>query len=194
MSGIVGVLLAAGAARRFGSDKLLHPLDDGTPLGLAAGRKLIAAVPDSLAVVRADNHGLAEALAGIGFHIVINPWPEQGLSSSLRQGVAARADATGWLIALADMPWVMPATLDLLARRLAAGASVVAPLHRGRRGHPVGFAAHWASQLQHLTGDQGARELLARRSAEILLEPVDDPGVLADVDLRDELHWRAENA
>jgi len=186
MRPVTGILLAAGAGRRFGvhsgTHKLLQPLPGGEPLAVAAGRNLIAAVPGSIAVVRAGDLQLAAALAAVGLRIVEHPGADGGLGTSLAAGVAAAPDAAGWLIALGDMPWVQPETISALAQALAGGASLVAPTTAGRRGHPVGFAAFWQNHLLDLKGDQGARDLIAAQAGRLLLLPTEDPGVLLDVD------------
>jgi molybdenum cofactor cytidylyltransferase len=187
VTGIVGVLLAAGASRRFGPGKLLHPLPDGEPVGIAAARHLVAALPDAVAVVRAGDQGLADALAAIGLRVVANPLADLGMGTSLAAGVRATADAAGWVVALADMPWIRPETIAAVAQALRAGASLAAPLHAGRRGHPVGFAARWQTALLALGGDAGARDLLAAHAAELSWLPTGDPGVLRDVDQADDL-------
>jgi len=182
MSDIVGVLLAAGAAQRFGAPKLLQPLPDGTPVGVAAARALRAAMARVIAVVRPGDVALHEALVAVGVEVVENPRAEEGMGTSLAAAVRATADAAGWLVALADMPWVAPATVQALADRLRAGASIVAPVCGGRRGHPVGFAAHWGGALQSLRGDEGARGLIAAQAGKLVLVATGDAGVLADVD------------
>lgn len=182
MTRIVGVLLAAGAGRRFGAAKLLHPLPHGTPVGLAAARSLIQALPEALAVVRPGDSTLSTALAACGLRVIENPAAEQGMGGSLAAGIAAAPDADGWLIALADMPWVRPATIRSLAEALRDGASMVAPVCDGRRGHPVGFASQWGSRLCDLSGDQGARALLTDHAAQLVLRPTNDRGVLYDID------------
>jgi molybdenum cofactor cytidylyltransferase len=77
------------------------------------------------------------------------------------------------------MPNVQPATLQRVARELASHAVVYAQ-YKGRRGHPVGFSGELYSELAALTGDEGARRVIARYPAFAL--NVDDPGVLVDVD------------
>jgi molybdenum cofactor cytidylyltransferase len=186
-----GILLAAGAGRRFGvhggAHKLLQPLPSGELVGVAAGRNLMAAVPDSIAVVRAGDLALATALGAIGLCIVEHPRADDGLGTSLAAGVAATPDAAGWLIALGDMPWVQPETILALTEALAAGASLVAPLYAGRRGHPVGFAAPWRQRLMGLKGDRGARDVIAAHAKQLVLLPTQDPGVLLDVDVPEDV-------
>lgn len=182
MTGIVGILLAAGTGRRFGADKLLQPLAGGAAIGVAAARSLVAAVGEGVAVVRAGDRALAAALEGAGLRVVVNPLADAGIGTSIAAGVAAAPNAEGWLVALADMPWIAPATSAAVAAALADGAPLAAPAHGGRRGHPVGFAACWRSELVALTGDQGARHILDAHADDLVLLPTDDAGVLRDVD------------
>lgn len=184
---IVGILLAAGGSSRFGSDKLLYPLADATPLGVAAARRLRPACDRVLAVVRPGSDRLADLLAAEGFESVVCPDAARGMGHSLAAGIRAAPYAAGWLIALADMPYIAPATHVRVAEALRAGGSIVVPEYQGRRGHPVGFGAAWGTQLALLSGDEGARGILGRVPDAIVRCTVDDPGVLRDVDRRADL-------
>lgn len=180
--GIVGVLLAAGFGRRFGSDKRLHRLADGRPLAVTSAEGLLAACGRAVAVVRPEDRELAEALRGLGCEVVAAPLAAQGMGYSLAAGVAAAAEADGWLVALADMPGIAPASYEAVLRALRAGAAVARPCYDGQPGHPVGFAGEWRAQLLALSGDVGARELVRAAGERLLRCPVDDPGVLLDID------------
>jgi molybdenum cofactor cytidylyltransferase len=187
MTGLAGILLAAGTGKRFGSQKLLHPLPDGVPVGVASARALVQAVPNTFAVVQPGDRLLIEAFSAIGLRIVENPLADHGMSTSLAAGVSAAGEASGWLIALADMPWIRPATIRVLADMLQDGASMVAPIVGGRRGHPVGFSRRWGDKLRTLGGDDGARGLLAEYADQLILVTTVDAGVLEDVDYPDDL-------
>jgi len=104
------------------------------------------------------------------------------MGESLAAGVRAAPDAAGWLLALADMPFIAPGSHQAVVSCLQAGASLAAPQYAGRRGHPVGFAREWFPQLAALTGDQGAKGILENHRQELILCPVDDPGVIWDID------------
>jgi molybdenum cofactor cytidylyltransferase len=191
---IVGILLAAGRSVRFGSDKLIEPLLQaagdcaaGTPIGVAACRHLGAAVSATVAVVRPSDTALATMLRDAGARIVECARAEEGMGASLACGVQAAPDADAWLIALADMPWIRPSTINLLASALAAGADIVAPSYGGERGHPVGFARRHYAALAASTGDEGARAVLLANHATLHFVATDDPGVVRDVDTRDQL-------
>ena len=165
-----GILLAAGAGSRFGGGKLRHPLADGTPLGVMAARHLLTALPDVLAVVRPGDAALEALLRAAGCEVTV-----------------CRREADGWVIALADMPSIHPATITAVAQALAAGAPLAAPTFEGRRGHPVGISARFVSELLALDGDAGARELMMTHKQEIVLLDGDDAGVLLDIDRREDL-------
>ena len=182
---VVGILLAAGDATRFGGDKLGAPLADGTPLGVAALRNLIPAVDAVVAVMRPYDAAMAAAFAAEGARITACPHADEGLGASLGWGVRAAPAAAGWLIALADMPWVRSETIAELVTALRAGALIAAPECRGRRGHPIGFAAAYYPRLSALSGDEGGKQLVLTDRP--LLVATDDEGVLRDVDTRADL-------
>jgi molybdenum cofactor cytidylyltransferase len=184
---IFGVLLAAGSASRFGSHKLLHPLPDGTPIGVAAARHLKQGVEQAIAVVRPGDLKLQNLLRAEGLDIVISDHADRGLSASLVSGIRAAANADGWLIALADMPWIKPRTICSVARMLENGIDLVAPYYQGQRGHPVGFSRVLMPDLLSLAGDRGAGDLLRTKSGLLHCIDCDDPGILRDIDTTDDL-------
>ena len=188
----IGVLLAAGRGTRFDSsgqsNKLLAPLDErGMSVAGAAARRLRSSVPTVLAVVRPGDETLAHALNEAGCDVVFAPDAARGMGASLASAVRATLDAQAWIVALADMPWIEPATISAIARWLDAGASIVVPCYRGVRGHPVGFGAVHGEALAALDGDIGARTLVASASDTVTKLDVDDPGILADVDTPNDL-------
>jgi molybdenum cofactor cytidylyltransferase len=181
-NGIVGILLAAGSGTRFGGDKLLHPLADGTPMAVAAARTLRRACAHCVSVLRPDQETLAALLAGEGVAVRFDPEARQGMGRSLAAAVRSAPEAAGWLVALADMPFIAPATCRAVAAALRDGAGLAAPFLGERRGHPVGFSRPWFEALSALQGDLGARGLLADQPAALVRVPCDDPGILIDID------------
>ncbi|MDE2088652.1 MAG: nucleotidyltransferase family protein [Gammaproteobacteria bacterium] len=188
---ICAVLLAAGSGRRFGSNKLLAPLAEGTPLALAAARVLQAALSDVVAVVRPQDHDLARLFAAQGVRVTPFSGADQGMGASLAFGVRSTSAANGWLVALADMPFIQPATVAAVARLLQNGAPMAAPFYGSQRGHPVGFGRKFFDDLAALEGDSGARALVERYAK--LLSPLvcDDPGILIDIDTPRDLQRHA---
>jgi molybdenum cofactor cytidylyltransferase len=194
---VVGLLLCAGSGSRFGGDKLLAPLaretvlvPAGTPVGIASCRHLRAAMPRVAAVVRPSDWPLIDGLTECDVEIIKCARAEAGMGASLACGVAATADADGWVVALADMPWIAPSTIALVAEALAKGADIAAPVYREERGHPVGFSRRHGEALAALDGDEGARRIVVANSDCITLIEVDDPGILRDVDTPDDLATR----
>jgi len=181
-AGPCGILLAAGASTRFGSDKLLHRLEGGRPIAAVALAHLRAALPHVVAVVRPSATALANLLSEGGATVILCADADAGMGASLAAGVGAAADASGWVIALADMPYIKPETIAKVAASLSGGADIAAPAYRGARGHPVGIAAQFRAQLQALHQDEGARALLQQHADLIRLVEVDDPGVCRDID------------
>jgi molybdenum cofactor cytidylyltransferase len=156
-------------------------------VGVAACRNLIAAVPTVVAVVRPGDAALAAALSAAGARVIECPRADEGMGASLACGVQAAADADGWIVALADMPWIRPDTIARVATALTEGAIVAAPFHEGVRGHPVGFARACGLELAALAGDEGAKSVLAAHRQQLVRIDVDDPGALRDVDTPQDL-------
>lgn len=188
---VVGILLAAGAGTRFGGDKLLARLRDHTPVGVATLRALTSVVTHVIAVVRPGDDALETALAAGGAHVIACDRAAEGMGASLACGVRSAhemwPDARGWLVVLADMPWLTSSCIAPVAEAIARGASIAAPNYRGSRGHPVGFAARHYDELAALGGDQGARPLLVQHANEIEFIETEDAAVVRDVDTRADL-------
>ena len=179
------IVLAAGKGSRFlGTDhKLAQGLDGATVLGTTLQHAIASHLP-VVVVTTARLADLARRSVAARDVIVVpevgapgNGGP--GMGHSISVGVAARPDAAGWLILPADMPRVLPVTLQLVARQLAHHAVAYAQ-HKGRRGHPVGFSPELYAELAALSGDEGARRVIARYPA--FGVEVDDAGALLDVD------------
>lgn len=189
-----GILLAAGYGRRFdptgGQDKLLAPLADGRPVLWHSARALADALPGSLAVIRPGQPERARWLCEAGCRVLEAPAAEAGMGHALAAAVAASAEADGWVVALADMPWLPAAAIRAVAAQLTTPSTIAAPRHAGRRGHPVGFGRAWGERLMALKGDQGARAILDATA--VSLFDWSNPGVLRDVDTRDDLVNRAK--
>jgi molybdenum cofactor cytidylyltransferase len=184
----VGLLLAAGYGRRYGSDKRKARLPAGTPLLLASLRAAEAVMDEVWVVLRPEDDLEDLALAG-HTRIVRCEHAHHGMGSSLACGVQAisqASDAKALMLLLGDMPWIRPGTLETLLGR-AAEDSIVVPLAAGRRGHPVIFGRRFWPELMALEGDQGARSVLARYREAMIPVDTQDPGVLLDVDTPDAL-------
>jgi len=179
---LVGLLLAAGTATRFGSDKLRHPLPHGVAVAVQAARHLMAEVPRVIAAVRPGADETALSLAAEGCEVVICERAPEGMGASLACAVRAAGEADGYLVALADMPFVRRTTIAAVREALERGALVAAPYWRARRGHPVGFSGALRVELEALAGDEGAKRVLEAHAERLVKVPVGDPGVLRDID------------
>ena len=179
---IVGLLLAAGSAKRFGSDKLLHPLQHGVPIAVQAARHFKKEIPRVIAALRPQSEKLAELLKAEGCEVTLCANADEGMGASLACAVRAAGPADGYLVALADMPFVRPSSIAAVRDALGNGARIVAPYFRTRRGHPVGIAGSFFEQLIELGGDEGARKILATHEGDLVKVPVGDPGVIRDID------------
>lgn len=177
-----GILLAAGQSTRFGSNKLLNPLPDGTPMAVACARTLHAVLEHCIAVVDDSQGTVARLLAEAGLQVIANPRALEGVGTSIACGVAASPGAGGWVIALADMPGIPARVIRQVAGGLARGADIVAPVCRGQRGHPVGFAARHAPALLALNADSGARDIIAANHDTLELIETQHRGVIFDID------------
>ncbi len=181
-----GILLAAGAGSRFGGGKLLHLLQ-GVAIGVHAARNLMAAGLPVTAVVRPGSDELRRLLEDAGCAVTVCENAADGMSASFAHAVAHAGNAAGWVVALADMPRVRPATIRQIDDALKQGALIAAPEYHGERGHPVGFHASLRDELLALHGDEGARAVIMRHRAQLRLIACDDPGVVYDIDSRADL-------
>jgi len=182
---IVGLLLAAGSASRFGSDKLRHALPHGVPIAVQAARNLKSELARVVVVVR--DAQMRPLFTAEQCEALVCENAADGMGASLACAVRAAGKADGYVVALADMPFVRPTTIAAVRDALAAGARLAAPYFRARRGHPVGLAGVFYEQLVSLGGDEGARHLVAAHEAALVKIPVGDPGVIRDIDRPEDL-------
>ncbi|MES2533434.1 MAG: nucleotidyltransferase family protein [Pseudomonadota bacterium] len=165
------IVLASGRGERFrASGGTVHKL-----LALLGGKPVLE---HTLAAVRAS---------GLRWHLEDAGHP--GMGDSIAAAVRATVDADGWLVLPADLPLVRATTLRQVADVLAGASAAVQPTYQGERGHPVGFPATCRDDLLALGGPRGAASVLQALRLEGLAVdlPVDDAGVLADIDTLDDL-------
>lgn len=184
---VPGVLLAAGTSDRFGERNKLLADCEGEPIVDRSARTLVEAGLDPVvAVLGHEAERVREALGDLSVRTVVADRYRRGRGASVRAGIEAirelepAADAA--VVALGDMPFVDPGTIDALVDAHAAGVGdALAPAHDGVRGNPVLFDRIHFDALAALEGDVGGRSILldGERSA---LVAVDDPGVRRDVD------------
>lgn len=173
----VAVVLAAGAARRFGSDKLSASFR-GEPLFVHALRAACAAPVDRVILVA--HPALQIDVQPDGPRLEVVRVNTTALSNSLRAGIAVAGEVDGVFVFLGDMPLVPHDVAPKLADRIGAGYAAL-PRHQSELGHPVLLSARALRDMAALTGDAGAGKLLRSRD-DVVLVDVDDAAVLADVD------------
>lgn len=188
MRAVGAVVLAAGESRRMGRPKMLLPWESSTVLGTVVSR-LLALPLEAVAVVLGHNaEAIRTALApltGDGRLLAVNnPAYGSGMLTSVQAGVSALPEqCSAFLLALGDHPAVVPAVaLALLARHQAEPAAIYIPTYQGRRGHPVLFPLCYRAEIRSLPPEEGLRGLLRRHPEAVRELPVDDAGILVDLD------------
>lgn len=176
------ILLAAGASTRLGRAKQLLEVD-GIPLLRRAAHALLATSPVVLVVVLGhDATAMRAVLADVAARVVVATDHAEGLSASLRAGIAALPpDCEGALVALTDQPALDAAHLLALRDRWRANPSrAIASAYAGVLGVPALLPRGWFGELSRLSGDVGARALLRSRAAEVIA--VDAAALAHDID------------
>ena len=181
---IAAVVLAAGASSRMGEPKPLVRLGDRPLLAHVLDGLRRSGVGDTILVLGDSADRVRAELPTEGARVVENPAFRDGMSTSLRKGLAALPpEAAAFFVVLADEPFVRPGTYDaLIAAREATGARILVPTYHGVRGNPVLLDRSLAPEADTITGDRGCRELHQRHPNDTVEVPVDDPGVLLDLD------------
>lgn len=184
------VLLAAGRSSRMGGPNKLLALFDGKPLvRRTAERALGSKASGTIVVTGHQRERVQAALAGLHVAFADNPDFADGLSTSLKAGIAyLPEDSAGVMIVLGDMPGVSSEDLDRLidAFRKAGGNSVVRASHDGKRGNPVLLPRSLFPAIAHLEGDTGARHLVEAEGLDVIDVEI-GAGASVDVDTREAL-------
>jgi len=177
---LAAIVLSGGKSERMGSPKALLRFRGQTFL-----ERILAAIGSSAidrVIVVAGHHYETIVSTFPGLPVVFNPDYEKGMSTSVQAGIRALpAGVSGAVIFLVDHPMVDPGTIESLGTRLRPGCIIV-PVHGGRRGHPVVFAADLFEEILGLSPDQGLNTVVRRNRDRVIEVSVDDPGVLVDID------------
>lgn len=187
------LILAAGAGRRMrGTDKLLEPVG-GVPL-LRHIATQARAVGPLWVCLPPDAPQRRAVLVGLTCQIVPVPDADQGMSASLRRGVAALpTDAPGVMLVLADMPELSAADFQCMSNSFRTAPDQIhrAVNAQGQPGHPVVFPARLRGALGEVSGDQGARDIL--RSERVITVPLPGQRATTDLDTPEAwADWRAD--
>ncbi len=189
MHQVVGILLAAGRGLRFDPegrrDKLLERLDSGQTVLKQSALRLSAWVDRLVIVTRPGRtQALQASCPGLEADWVEALDADLGMGASLKAGVSALPKPLrGWLIGLADMPWISPQTYQQVRQALDRDGDVVRPVHHGYPGHPVGCASRLSDAMLSLPVTGGLASVFRRPDLNVQHLEVVDPGCIRDIDL-----------
>lgn len=179
---LAAVVPAAGLSRRMGREKILLPFRRSTVLETVLETLVAAGIKEVVAVLRPDLPSAADRASRAGARVVFNARPEEDMLVSIRLGLeAVSPDATAVFVWPADHPAVSPDTIGLLARR-ADRAHALVPFYRSRRGHPALIGRDLLSEIARIPPREGLRHLWRMRPEALREIPVEDPGVVRNID------------
>lgn len=184
----VAVLPGAGASRRMGRPKLLLPYRGGTLVGAVVEALRGGGVSTIVLVTSPEDEDLRAWAREAGVMTAVNPDPQRGMLSSIREGIAALG-RTGeiLLVSPADLPALRSETVAALIQQMEeTGAPLAVPVYQGKRGHPLAIAPTLIPEIDTLDPDVGLKQLRDRHEALLLEMEVEDPGVVQDVDTPEE--------
>jgi len=188
-----GIVLAAGLSTRFGRPKQLTNLK-GKPLIEWVVDACLGSRLDKIVVVLGANAPQIAAHLSLRYPdrritALINPQYKEGMSGSLRTGLAeVLTDFPSVMFLLGDQPLVGSALIDrLLAKFRESEKDICIPVHMGRRRNPTLFSSKLYKDLLNVSGDIGAREIIRNHPEAVLSVPVEDPLPFLDVDTEKDL-------
>jgi len=187
---ISAIVLAAGESRRMGQIKQLLDWRGKPLLGHVLDSLRSSPVDEIILVLGYEAERILERVATQQVQVVLNPDYRSGMLSSLKQGLKAiHPHAEAFLIVLADQPEIPPGMIRRLIdefRSVRPAKSIVIPAYQGRRGHPALFSVKYCTEILQLSGETGAREILARHPDEVLTVEMDKDAVVIDVDTEED--------
>ncbi|MCB2425580.1 nucleotidyltransferase family protein [Methylophaga pinxianii] len=183
---IEALLLAAGRSSRFGEDKLLVEMtikDKKCPLIDHVLHNWLQVFERVTLLVRADHvelhHYLKSSSNALRIRLAESQNAQLGMGHSIALGVKSTIYSDGWVIGLADMPFIPVNVIEAVYLALMNGSEIALPVRDKQRGHPVGFSKQYQQQLLSLTGDSGARSIVTKNLASVTRVPTqrckDDP-------------------
>jgi len=193
MTRISAILLAAGESKRMGTDKLSLPWGRKTVLEHCLRVLLSSEVGEVWVVLNRQTWELGQRLRMPRVKLVRNPRSQEGMSTSIRKGIQAMGQKSrAVLIALGDHPLLKVNTVNALIRAyVEKKGTIIVPVFRGKRGHPVLFDRRYVKELLKLKKDVGARALLERHRKEVYEVNSKSEGVVVDIDTWEEYRRRA---
>jgi len=183
---IAALLLAAGKSSRMGGPNKLLAEVEGRPMVTRVAQRLLSSRARPIVAVLGNQADAVDAALGkLPLERVRNPEFAEGLSTSVKRGIAALPpDIDGVLICLGDMPLVSGRDLDRLiaAFNPLEGRAIVVPTRDGKRGNPVLWAKRFFSDMAELKGDVGAKHLIGEHAELVAEVEMESDSVLVDID------------
>ena len=177
---IAVILEAAGDSKRFGSNKLLHVMEDGRPM--------IASILDAVRPVEAYKKIIVTQYDGIAklapdFEIIRNDRPDLGISRSMQLGLTASGDSDAYMFCVCDQPGLTSATIERLMEAYKKGtAGIVSLAWQGNMRNPKIFSSLYREELMCLSGDTGGRQIIDAHKNDLLLVEADSEDEVTDID------------
>jgi molybdenum cofactor cytidylyltransferase len=186
---IASIVLAAGRSSRMGPrNKLLEPVNGEPMIRRAAATALASGTAPIVVVTGYEAAAVTATLHGLDVTAILNPDYADGLSTSLRAGLRALSpDIEGALILLGDMPETEVGVLRALMAAFTDASAICVPMRHGRRGNPVLWGRRYFAEMMELTGDTGAKPLMARHEAKLVDVEVMTDSIFHDIDAPDDL-------
>jgi molybdenum cofactor cytidylyltransferase len=186
---VAAIILAAGRSSRMGTPKLLLPYNGRPIVNWVLGAACASRVDPIVVILGHEAQQVDAALrAERGFLAIHNQWYAEGMSTSLRIGLAVTSkDVDGAIILLGDQPLITAEIINaMIAESASAPDAIIAASYQGRRGNPVLFPRRYFAELETITGDEGGRLVLARHLERVRLVEIDDALAGFDVDTPEE--------
>ena len=188
---VAAIVLAAGRSSRMGSrNKLLERIDGKPLIGRVVKAAIAGGAEPVIVVTGFESYRIEAALRGLSVTYVHNPDLDEGMSSSIKAGLKALPkDCDGALILLGDMPEIAASDLEALFDAFAQKGrdAICIPMRDGRQGNPVLWGAAYFAEMMRLSGDAGAKRLIAKHEAHVIEVAVKSDAIFADVDTAEDL-------
>jgi len=187
---IHAVLLAAGRSERMGRNNKLLLNVDGIPLVRKSAINILNSNVTSITVVTGfDENKIVNALSGLNVNFVKNINFREGLSSSLKAGLAnITPTPSAVIICLADMPKIQPEHINQLIENFdpLKGWEICIPTNNGKRGNPVLIGSRFFPYIFETNGDFGAKQIMKQHSDKIVEVEIGTSDIHFDIDTQDE--------
>jgi molybdenum cofactor cytidylyltransferase len=187
---ISAILLAAGESKRMGRPKQMLAWKGKTLLRHVLENLIHSTVDEIILVLGHEAEAIQKSLTEFQIKIVINPDYQQGMASSLRQGLLAMDPGSeAFLVVLADQPGIGPEIINQIIHKFQRAdprRGIARPVYRGLQGHPVLISVRYLQEALQLQGDVGARQILMNHPEDILEIEADQEGILKDIDTHEE--------